>query len=250
MIDRLARVQHPHTAYGFDTCKPQHFARRLCFADHHHIEDGAHLAFMPYTYCWLNPGRRVVKLNVKFTDHRSNHCHGRFEGRPAGTGDTRNLANDQLHDQLHDQRDTRCRLHTNNLRQAYLSTLLCTIVLGYIVYRCLRYFTSELPAFGSGLRRLPGPMSTLPYVGRVHDVDRMQAWHAFNKFSSQYDGLFACTLGGETHIWVAREDVAQDLLVKHASISSARADLGAYPGVTEDYKYLPLLGYTGTSEYV
>jgi hypothetical protein len=137
---------------------------------------------------------------------------------------------------------------TNTLRQAYLSTLLCTIVLGYIVYRCLRYFTSELPAFGSGLRRLPGPMSTLPYVGRVHDVDRMQAWHAFNKFSSQYDGLFACTLGGETHIWVAREDVAQDLLVKHASISSARADLGAYPGVTEDYKYLPLLGYTGTSE--
>lgn len=66
-----------------------------------------------------------------------------------------------------------------------------------------------------------------------------------HKFSKQYGGLFSCTLGGETHIWVAREDVAQDLLVKHADLSSSRGDLGAYPGVTEDHKYLPLLGYTG-----
>lgn len=65
-----------------------------------------------------------------------------------------------------------------------------------------------------------------------------------HKFSKQYGGLFSCTLGGETHIWVAREDVAQDLLVKNAQLSSSRGDLGAYPGVTEDHKYLPLLGYT------
>jgi hypothetical protein len=132
-----------------------------------------------------------------------------------------------------------------HLRLPILRTTITATLLVYIVYRVLRYFTSELPPFRSGLKRLPGPSSTLPYVGRVHDVDRMQAWTAFNKFSSQYNGLFACTLGGETHIWVAREDVAQDLLVKHASISSARADLGAFPGVTEDYKYLPLLGFTG-----
>jgi hypothetical protein len=131
------------------------------------------------------------------------------------------------------------------LRQPYLRKTIGAILLVYIVYQVARYLTSELPPFGSGLKRLPGPLSTLPYVGRVHDVDRMQAWTAFNKFSTQYDGLFSCTLGGETHIWVAREDVAQDLLVKHGSISSARADLGAFPGVTEDYKYLPLLGFTG-----
>jgi hypothetical protein len=130
-------------------------------------------------------------------------------------------------------------------RQRNLPATIGAALLVYIFYRLVRYFTSELPPFGSGLKRLPGPISTLPYVGRVHDVDRMQAWTAFNKFSTQYDGLFSCTLGGETHIWVAREDVAQDLLVKHASISSARADLGAFPGVTEDYKYLPLLGFTG-----
>jgi cytochrome P450 len=74
----------------------------------------------------------------------------------------------------------------------------------------------------------------------------MQAWNAFKKFSDEYKGLYAITLGGETHIWVAREDIAQDLLVKNASISSSRADLGSYPGVTHDFKYLPLLGYTET----
>lgn len=116
--------------------------------------------------------------------------------------------------------------------------------LTFVAYRILIYFTSELPPFGSGLKRLPGPRSTLPYLGRVHDVDRMRAWNAMKKFSDKYKGLYALTLGGETHIWVAREDIAQDLLVKNASISSARADLGAYPGVTHDYKYLPLLGYT------
>ncbi|KAJ4384338.1 hypothetical protein N0V86_001185 [Didymella sp. IMI 355093] len=66
------------------------------------------------------------------------------------------------------------------------------------------------------------------------------------KFSDEYNGLYALTLGGETHIWVAREDIAQDLLIKNAAISSARADLGAYPGVTHGYKYLPLLGYNET----
>jgi hypothetical protein len=121
---------------------------------------------------------------------------------------------------------------------------LCLLLLAItVVLTTYRWF---LPPFNKGLRRLPGPRSTLPYLGRIHDVDRMQAWTAMHKFSKQYDGLFSCTMGGETHIWVAREDVAQDLLVKHAELCSSRADLGAYPGVTEDFKYLPLLGYTGT----
>jgi hypothetical protein len=134
---------------------------------------------------------------------------------------------------------------TSPLPPSFARLLLGTILLGFFIHRCVYYFTSELPAFGSGLKRLPGPISTLPYAGRVHDVDRMHAWNALHKFSNEYNGLFSCTLGGETHIWVAREDIANDLLCKNAAISSARADLGAYPGVTEDYKYLPLLGLTG-----
>ncbi|KAI4611747.1 hypothetical protein J4E83_007998 [Alternaria metachromatica] len=127
--------------------------------------------------------------------------------------------------------------------QSVLRTLLILLFL-FVTYHCFHYFTCELPPFGSGLKALPGPRSTLPYLGRVHDVDRMQAWTSMHKFSKQYGGLFACTLGGETHIWVAREDVAQDLMVKNAELSSARADIGSFPGVTQDFLYLPLLGYT------
>ena len=132
-----------------------------------------------------------------------------------------------------------------SLFRSNLQILILFLILLPIAYQCFHYFTCELVPFGSGLKPLPGPRSTVPYAGRVHDIDRMQAWTAMHKFSKQYGGLFSCTLGGETHIWVAREDVAQDLLVKHADLSSSRGDLGAYPGVTEDHKYLPLLGYTG-----
>jgi hypothetical protein len=141
-------------------------------------------------------------------------------------------------------------LSPSSLLQNAIRLVLLSIFVVPIIYQSFHYFTSELPPSNSGLKRLPGPRSTLPYLGRIHDVDRMQAWTAMHKFSKQYGGLFSCTLGGETHIWVAREDVAQDLLVKHAELSSARADLGAYPGVTEDFKYLPLLGYTGMYDCV
>ena len=124
-------------------------------------------------------------------------------------------------------------------------SFLCTVLLALLAYRCIKYFTADLPPLGSGLKRLPGPISTLPYVGRAHDVDRNAPWIAMKKFSDQYDGLFSMQLGGSTHIWISREDIAQDLLCKHSAISSARADVDAYPGVAEDYKYLPLMGYTG-----
>ncbi|KAJ4373967.1 hypothetical protein N0V83_002706 [Neocucurbitaria cava] len=130
-----------------------------------------------------------------------------------------------------------------HLPSSFIRTAIFIIFL-LLTHRIIRYLTSELPPRGSNLKPLPGPLSTLPYIGRIHDVDRNHAWSALHKFSRQYNGLFSCTLGGETHIWVAREDVAQDLLCKNAAICSARADLGSYPGVTKGFKYLPLLGYT------
>lgn len=133
------------------------------------------------------------------------------------------------------------------ITQTIIPQIIAIILFSIFTYQCFRYFTSDLPPSKSNLKPLPGPRSTLPYIGRVHDVDRMHAWNSMHKFSKEYNGLFSCTLGGETHIWVAREDVAQDLLCKNAAICSARADLGAYPGVTKDYKYLPLMGYTGVS---
>ncbi|KAF2653441.1 cytochrome P450 oxidoreductase [Lophiostoma macrostomum CBS 122681] len=114
----------------------------------------------------------------------------------------------------------------------------------FLSYHSIKYLISDLPPLGSGLKRLPGPTSTLPYLGRVHDLDRMRPWKAMKTFSDRYGGLFSCTLGGDTHIWIARDHIAQDLLCKHSSIASARADLGAYPEVTKGFRYLPLLGYT------
>lgn len=96
----------------------------------------------------------------------------------------------------------------NSQFSLFIRYVIWATVLAYPIYRCFIYFTSELPPFGSGLKRLPGPISTLPYLGRIHDVNRMAAWTAMIKFSDRYNGLFACTLGGETHIWVAREDIA------------------------------------------
>lgn len=136
------------------------------------------------------------------------------------------------------------------LPSSFARTIIFIIFLLLLTHRTIRYLTSELPPPGSNLKPLPGPLSTLPYIGRIHDVDRTHAWTALHKFSRQYNGLFSCTLGGETHIWVAREDVAQDLLCKNSAICSARADLGSYPGVTKGFKYLPLLGYTGRSGFL
>lgn len=118
------------------------------------------------------------------------------------------------------------------------------LVLGWMLYRCIKYFTMDLPPWGSGLKSLPGPISTVPYLGRIHDVDKNEPWTAMKKFSDIYDGLFSCTLGGETHIWIAREDIAQDLLCTNSAISSSRANLGAYPDVLESMRYLPLIGFT------
>lgn len=137
-------------------------------------------------------------------------------------------------------------IDTGFLLQVSFRQVIGVGILVLVAYRCFHYFTSELPPFRSGLKRLPGPRSTIPYLGRIHDVDRMRAWVAMKKFSDEYNGLFSLTLGGETHIWIAREDVAQDLLVKNAAISSSRADLGAYPGIIDSHMYLPLIGYTET----
>jgi hypothetical protein len=43
-------------------------------------------------------------------------------------------------------------------RQRNLPATIGAALLVYIFYRLVRYFTSELPPFGSGLKRLPGPM--------------------------------------------------------------------------------------------
>lgn len=127
----------------------------------------------------------------------------------------------------------------------YYSYPILGFLFAFFAYQLISWLNLEKPPRGSGLKRLPGPRSTLPYLGRFHDLDEKHVWKSMKKFSDQYNGLFSMTLGGETHIWVGREDLAQDLLSKNGAVCGGRADLGAYPHVTEEFHYLPLMGYTG-----
>lgn len=110
-------------------------------------------------------------------------------------------------------------LHTTSSPRFTACATICALVLLYLVHRSVRYFTFECPSWmcpryggndhgpGSGVKP------------DRNDVDYMQVWISMRKFSE--------SPGGETHVLVAGADIAQDLLVKNAAVSSARADLGA-----------------------
>ena len=103
----------------------------------------------------------------------------------------------------------------------------------------IRYLLKDSPP--PGLKLIPGPWSTIPYIGRVHDVDPMAPWYAMKKFSDQYNGLFRLTICGEMHIWVGDAQVSYDLLCKKAAIYSSRPQVPAVPGSNSQGQYLPLL---------
>lgn len=107
------------------------------------------------------------------------------------------------------------------------------------------FFIHDQPPRGSGLKLMPGPRSTIPYLGRVHDVDPNCPWFAMRKFSDQYNGVFRSTICGEMHIWVGDANIAYDLLCKKARIYSSRPQVPAVPGSDSQGQYLPLLAHDG-----
>ncbi|RMZ75281.1 hypothetical protein DV737_g5372, partial [Chaetothyriales sp. CBS 132003] len=105
------------------------------------------------------------------------------------------------------------------------------------------FFIHDQPPRGSGLKLLPGPISTIPYIGRVHDVDPNAPWFAMKKFCDEYNGIFRNTICGEMHIWVGKQELAAELLCKKARIYSSRPMVPAVPGSDSQGQYLPLLAY-------
>ena len=97
---------------------------------------------------------------------------------------------------------------------------------------------------------MPGPTSTVPYIGRIHDVDPNSPWFAMKKFCDQYGGIFRNTICGEMHIWVGDSKIAYDLLCKKARIYSSRPQVPAVPGSDSQGQYLPLLAHDGKHEDV
>jgi hypothetical protein len=92
---------------------------------------------------------------------------------------------------------------------------------------------------------MPGPMSTVPYIGRIHDVDPNAPWFAMKKFCDEYNGIFRSTICGEMHIWIGDADIGYDLLCKKARIYSSRPMVPAVPGSDSQGQYLPLLAHDG-----
>lgn len=110
------------------------------------------------------------------------------------------------------------------------------------------FFVHDQPPKGSGLKLLPGPRSTIPYIGRVHDVDPNCPWFAMKRFCDEYNGIFRNTICGEMHVWVGDSKIAYDLLCKKARIYSSRPMVPAVPGSDSQGQYLPLLAHGGKDQ--
>ncbi|OCT50828.1 cytochrome P450 [Cladophialophora carrionii] len=131
--------------------------------------------------------------------------------------------------------------HGANILFAHKWTLLCLALLTPTIYRVLHFFVvKDQPP--KGLRLVPGPGSTIPYIGRV-DIDAIAPWNSMKNWSDKFNGLFRLQACGEMHIWLGDNDVAQELYCKRAAIYSSRPEVAAVPGSDSQGQYLPLLEY-------
>ncbi|KAF2840425.1 cytochrome P450 [Patellaria atrata CBS 101060] len=111
--------------------------------------------------------------------------------------------------------------------------LVATIVILYIWSRG----SNSVPV---GTKPLPGPWG-LPYIGRVHDLDPSKPWIKLKEWSDQYNGFFANTMMGPTHLWIGDPKIAHDLLAKRAPIYSSRPAIPGIPDSNTNNQWLPLM---------
>jgi cytochrome P450 len=125
--------------------------------------------------------------------------------------------------------------------QTHKWAILFSLLVGSVVLPLTRYllFHDRPPR---GLKLVPGPRSTLPWLGRIHGIDANAPWKSMKKWSDEYGGLFRLTTaGGEMHIWLGDAEIAQELYCKRAAIYSSRPEVAAVPGSHSQGQYLPLL---------
>jgi len=91
-----------------------------------------------------------------------------------------------------------------------------------------------------GLRLVPGPTSTIPFLGRLHGVNAVAPWKTMHAFSNQYNKIFRLTAYGQMHIWIGDAKIARDLIVKRAAKYSSRPAIAAIPGAEKGGQYLAL----------
>src|SRR5882672_8660668 len=70
----------------------------------------------------------------------------------------------------------------------YKWTILAIVLMSPAFISCLRFFLfKDQPP--KGLKLVPGPGSTIPYIGRV-DIDAVAPWNSMKKWSDQFNGFF------------------------------------------------------------
>ncbi|KAH8678862.1 cytochrome P450 [Tricladium varicosporioides] len=120
--------------------------------------------------------------------------------------------------------------------------LLAVLVLLIVVYGIWQRKQKTLPP---GVRRLPGPKG-LPFIGRVHDVPSEATWLKFWEWSKEYGPIYQMEIFGTVHVWIASEQIANDLMAKRGSIYSDRPTIPNLPDNRTSGDYLPLLGRNDT----
>lgn len=140
-----------------------------------------------------------LAVTVKSTSYRFSHPYTYQTARAATMIDGTALRMQLLtmHESLPDSTFATKPLDMDSDPRLAARPAVCALLVFCLLHRCLRYFTSELPPFRSGLKRPSGPWSTLPYLWRIHDVDRMRAWIAMKEFSDQFHDLFAMILAAK-----------------------------------------------------
>jgi hypothetical protein len=119
---------------------------------------------------------------------------------------------------------------------------------------------SQLP---TGIQRLPGPKGKVqvplsrpctktniagyPILGSVPDVPDKNSFLKFHEWGQQFGAIYQTNLAGQTHVWITRDNVAQELLGKRAANNSERPFI---PSLQADNRvsghYLPLMSRNGT----
>ena len=120
-----------------------------------------------------------------------------------------------------------------------LSSIVMLTFLYNFAYRYL-YLHDRPP---KGLKRVPGPVSTIPFLGRLHGINAVAPWKTMHDFSNQYNKMFSLVAYGQQHIWIGDAKIAKDLLVKRAGKYSSRPNIPAIPGAEKGGQYLALNEY-------
>ena len=86
----------------------------------------------------------------------------------------------------------------------------------------------------------------LPLIGSVHQLSPVNPWMNFHRWAVEYGPIYQCNLGGENHVWISDEQIAQDLLSRRGAIYSDRPHI---PALLHDNRhsgeYLPLTTKNG-----